>query len=768
MINFRCTFCLRRLQMTDDLAGKTGKCRHCGQAIRIPETAGPEERTLPVPPPVPVENTPPPAPPAPASKPPGEYDFLAPAKQADEIGRLGHYRVLKLLGAGGMGMVFQAEDTILKRPVALKVMKPSTSASERNRKRFLREAQAVAAIDHDHIISIYQVGVDRSVPYLAMPFLKGESLDQRLKRERIPIPDAVRIAREIALGLEAAHARGLIHRDIKPANIWLEARGQASGSWDSALTADVRVKILDFGLARDTEDNVRLTTEGTILGTPSYMAPEQAGGGHIDGRADLFSLGSILYRMCTGEPPFKGKDTVSIVLSVVHDEPKPVQELNPQTPPALAQLVHRLLAKKAEDRPASARAVIEALSAIERELLPGNTPSGPTPIAPVTMRASAPSPRSSKRWLSAAAVLLVAVLAVAGAAVYQNHRHKPPPEDAHGDPSEMPQPVPPPALAVGLDAFDAAHIVPSDRYEGQPVELVGVIHEDRGDGGELTAIDFSSDGNFLATGGKDGRILIWDLTGSEPTKLRSLAGAGQEVRFLQFPRKEQVLVVGYGDGMVRIWQATGAKTAKLQEFDTGVTAPVDYAMTYDGSHLAAANAFSVSTWKGLTKSKPYRVHSIKGVGGNALAFSPDAARLAVVTGKAVQLWELDSNKSKNLGKGGSTVAFSPDGKILLEARAKVVEVWEVHEEPKLRIALESQAVGKGAAASLRFSPDGKLFAWRGSRRLIVWNARTYEMIKNLSLPGNSTALAFSPDHHHVVCAGDKGKVYVVRLTTLAK
>src|SRR5262249_31312881 len=147
------------------------------------------------------------------------YAFLAPAEQADEIGRLGSYRVLKVLGAGGMGVVFQAEDTALQRKIALKAMLPSLAANESAKQRFLREAQAAAAVEHDHTVGIYQVGEDGGVPFIAMLFLKGESLDDRLKREgTLPIAEVVRIGREAARGLAAAHAQGLVHRDIKPAN----------------------------------------------------------------------------------------------------------------------------------------------------------------------------------------------------------------------------------------------------------------------------------------------------------------------------------------------------------------------------------------------------------------------------------------------------------------------------------------------------------------------------------------------------------------------
>ncbi len=168
------------------------------------------------------------------------WSFLAPAQAPDEIGRLGPYRVLKVLGAGGMGVVFRAEDPQLQRLVALKAMLPALASKDSARQRFLREARAAAGLKHDHIVTIHQVGEDRGAPFLAMEFLKGESLDDRIKDKNnapLPLSETLRIGREIAEGLEAAHEHGLIHRDIKPGNIWLEGRC-------------ARVKILDFGLAQ--------------------------------------------------------------------------------------------------------------------------------------------------------------------------------------------------------------------------------------------------------------------------------------------------------------------------------------------------------------------------------------------------------------------------------------------------------------------------------------------------------------------------------------
>jgi serine/threonine protein kinase len=396
-ISFPCPQCGKGLKIKEEFAGKKGKCPQCGHAMRIPSlnagAAVADLRTLAPSSPV-VAGTVAAEVPAVSPCPPQElYDFLAPAQEADELGRLGSYRVMKVLGAGGMGVVFQAEDPQLKRQVALKALLPSLAASPSARQRFVREAQAAASLEHDHIIPIYQVGEDRGLPFMAMPLLKGQPLDSRLEREpQPPLPEVLRIGREIARGLAAAHDRGLIHRDVKPANIWLEAE---TG----------RVKILDFGLARGTSDGTQLTQAGAIIGTPAFMAPEQSGGKGVDGRCDLFSLGCILYRMTTGQLPFQAPDTISMLVAVATDTPRSPALVNPAVPPALSGLIMQLLAKKPEERPASARAVAEALEAIEREpqpaaATPQQTVTQPPPFAelkPTLELPAKPKPRAVKR-----------------------------------------------------------------------------------------------------------------------------------------------------------------------------------------------------------------------------------------------------------------------------------------------------------------------------------------------------------------------------------
>jgi serine/threonine protein kinase len=334
-----------------------------------------------------------------------------------------------------MGVVFDAEDRQLGRPVALKVMKPELAAEPVARQRFLQEAQAAAALRHDHIVTIYQVGEDQGVPFLAMELLPGESFAARLKHSRrLPLADALRIGRETAAGLAVAHRHGIIHRDIKPANVWLDA-----GAGD-------RVKILDFGLARPAvpAGGQHLTHSGAILGTPAYMAPEQAQARPVDGRADLFSLGVVLYRLCTGELPFRGTDVVRTLLALVTQEPRPPHVLQPATPRALSDLIVKLLAKDPADRFSSAQVVVDQLAALETEC--GH--AAPPAAAETLPALSRPPPSrlagaTRKRWLVGAVagclgLLLVALLVFHPFGRPSPGRPDPPSPESSGPPAPRP------------------------------------------------------------------------------------------------------------------------------------------------------------------------------------------------------------------------------------------------------------------------------------------------------------------------------------------
>src|SRR5581483_11096668 len=282
--------------------------------------------------------------------------LLGPPQYAGELGRLGHYRITKVLGSGGMGIVFAAEDLQLQRQVALKTMTPELLGSKSAQQRFLREARAAAAIRHEHVITIHHVGLDRGIPYFAMPLLQGEALHARLgRRGRLPLDQVVEIGAQIAEGLAAAHDRGVIHRDIKPANIWLQTPDDGDPHRLGRSPQVPRIKILDFGLARELTDPSRLTRAGEVLGTPGFIAPEQARAESVDHRCDLFSLGCVLYVMATGKLPFSGKDLAAQLVALAEHTPPAPHEIDSAIPRCLSTLVLHLLAKDPAARPQHAR-----------------------------------------------------------------------------------------------------------------------------------------------------------------------------------------------------------------------------------------------------------------------------------------------------------------------------------------------------------------------------------------------------------------------------
>ena len=274
--------------------------------------------------------------------------FLEPLNKPDRLGKLGHYEIIEVVGHGGMGAVLRAFDTKLSRVVAVKVMAPELAANPTAVKRFQREASAAAQVHHDHVVTIHAVEESHRPPYLVMQFIEGQTLQQKIDREgALPLMQILRIGSQMALGLAAAHKLGLIHRDVKPANVLLENGVE-------------RVKITDFGLARAADD-MEMTQTGMIAGTPQYMSPEQAKGEPIDTRSDLFSLGSVLYTMCTGRPAFRAETTMGVLKRVCDDMPRPVREVNAELPLWLEAIVNKLLAKQPADRFQTATEVAELL-----------------------------------------------------------------------------------------------------------------------------------------------------------------------------------------------------------------------------------------------------------------------------------------------------------------------------------------------------------------------------------------------------------------------
>jgi len=312
-----------------------------------------------------------------------------PARECAAID-LGHFDVVETLGRGGCGVVVKAFDRKLRRHVAIKMMAPGLAATSAARKRFLREARAAAAVRHENVVQIYAVEEYPS-PHLVMEYVPGSSL-HLLLRERGPleVAEVAGIGAQVARGLEAAHGRGLVHRDVKPANILVERSGGV-----------IRVKLTDFGIARAADD-ASLTRSGMVVGTPLYMSPEQARGGAVDHRSDLFSLGSVLYEMASGRPSFRADSSLAVLRRVADEDPRPIREVVPETPAWLTAVVAKLQAKRPADRFQSAREVAEVLERCLARVHAGGAVRLP----------AGPSRRRTARRFAAAAV--VAALLAAG------------------------------------------------------------------------------------------------------------------------------------------------------------------------------------------------------------------------------------------------------------------------------------------------------------------------------------------------------------------
>jgi serine/threonine protein kinase len=739
---------------------------------------------------------------------------LAPPQAPDEMGRLGGYRVLHIIGSGGMGVVFHAEDPVLKRPVALKVMSRQASADPRSRERFLREAKATAAVEHDNVITIHHVGEDCGVPFLAMPLLRGESLDDRLCRNAVlPVAETLRIGREIAAGLHAAHRRGLIHRDIKPANVWLEA---ATG----------RVKLLDFGLAQRNRETARLTQSGLIVGTPSYMAPEQARGQEVTARADLYSLGCVLYRCVTGRAPFQGDDIMAVLTAVALETPPRPRELNPELPPAFSDAIMRLLAKDPENRPSSAASVVETLESLEKGQPPADagalsrvvtrlsTPALPPVVAPAPAAPPEPPPKElGSRWRRQLAVLAAsgAVLALmTGAALrmFQDVSADDPPSSAASGRRDAQTPpgcdlvaLEARACEAGADLSElavaardcwrehaatpdgtrAARLLsrlpsPLDQLDprhltGTWPDLPGLVAVLRGHDGPVWAAAFAVDGRTLASGGgdPDQTVAVWDLGAQAPRRRFRSGPLGNAVSAVAFSPAEPTLAASVWDGTVHLWDVrpdVPRADGVLRQTPACFTC---LAFAGAGRALAAGTDRGVVWIWDLSRTPPEsqarRADALGIVSG--VAFAPQRLTLAAA-GADVYLWDLGSQApAKRMPLAAAPaeargVSFAPDGRLLAAGdNTGTVQLWDLTGAPKPATALSRHT---DQVWSVAFAPDGRVFAsggWDG--RVVLWDMATSSRQREWLVPGEHVhRVAFAPDSRHLaICAGND--VYVVRL-----
>ncbi len=686
-------------------------------------------------------------------------DFLEPSDRHDVLGRLAHYEVLEILGKGGFGVVLKAFDTKLRRVVAIKVLARALAANDRARLRFLREARATAAVRHEHVVDIHAVD-EQPVPYLVMEYIAGQTLQARLDREApLDVRAVLRLGYQIATGLAAAHQQGLVHRDIKPANILLEDGVE-------------RVKITDFGLAQAADDP-SLTQAGQVTGTPLYMAPEQASGAAVDHRADLFSLGTVLYLMCTGRRAFRAETTLAVLRRVCEDTPEPIGAINPDVPAWLAAIIARLHAKDPAQRIASAQELAQILernlTELQRRVSDASTPApgASAPGLPGLEPATAPPARPGARLWRATGVALTALVGlalaeVAGVTDVANtiaawlraggHVVKSRP-DGGADRPEPPRVPSATELARRPSPLDGRprEMIPRSRLAvfggGEPATPERVVLP--GDGlyrlprREMTHWPGqSADGRLLALPWGNA-VVIFDVANG--SVIRTLTGHPDRAFQGAFRPDGRQFACGCQGHAVRIWDvATGREVRTLAGH---VGAVYGVAFNPHGDRLASGSRDgTIKLWDATTGDELF---SLAGHGGPVLhlTFSADGSRLVTVGEDGLgAVWNAATGERVetlhgHTHRGVRQAVFSPDGRFLATGSEAEVIVWHCATWKALR------TLPAGGGGLLGFTADSKgLVAARhgfgaaDARALTRWDVRTGDPDGTVSLPGHGGLL----------------------------
>ena len=711
---------------------------------------------------------------------------------APAIERLGRYAVTGQLGRGGMGIVYEAEDTLLQRRVAVKLLPREVSSNPESLARFLREARAAAQLNHGHVVAVYDLGESAGTHFIVLELMSGGNA-QEILRDRGPFPwrEATAILRDVCRGVAAAHAAGLIHRDIKPANI--------------LRSADGIVKLGDFGLVKPAGiTGTGLTGLGEVVGTPHYMSPEQSRGDTLDERSDLYSLGATYFALLTGRPPFDSPDGMQVLFAhCAQPVPDPCA-LVPGLPEECAAIVRKAMDKSRIGRYRSAGEMLAALEGVLASEVTNEaggvdpspiwSPAKPMPPVSVSLAAAYPAERlrsglrGKYRWILRGAALLIAT---AFLAVFIDSRRKPvglPPiaetisqkDDWPKLAADFEQAIRSRHAGAMRSALERVEVAlnrapPDAKAEREAMRLAKTRLEKAaafresisekglviGVEGPVTSAIFSPNGDALAIGqssGASGALLLDSYTGEKRAALWPSKGGGAvRVQALAFDPAGTTLAAACTTNTIRLSNST---TGRESSIDLGTRVNFATAVAFSPTSRNLAAGFEpfgdgkgkpyLKVWNLDTNREPFAVKAEHSATVSAVAFTAGGHQIATGShDKRVVLWNAETGRiwrELHTGLTIRAVACSPSGRMLavagIDAEGSVVQIWDYAAE-KLLI---SQRSPHGVCACVAFSRDGALLAGGSGSRVLLWNPETDELAATLTGHGRDvSSVAFSAE-----------------------